>query len=166
MAEAEAFPIEAYATCPEEPSVLAVAFISKTSKDALAQVSPGNEITLSGYIDTLACKIPKDRTFLVVVQLDQCMLVPDRGIPVEAKTVRPDSIPNSKAAGQLNLARTFLRNGLIEKAATILRSILSEYPGTPEAEQAQKELDNLEQASKDQEQPSALVPKSQPLAPP
>jgi hypothetical protein len=149
LAEAEACPIEAFATCPEEPSLLVVAFVSKTSKDALAQVSPGNEITLSGYIDTLAFEIPKDRTFLVVIHLDQCILVPEGGIPVDAKTVPQDSNSKSKAAGQLNLARAFLRNGLTEKASTILRSILSEFPGTPEAEQAQKELNDIEQASKD-----------------
>ena len=88
------------------------------------------------------------------------MLVPDQSIPAEVKAVPADSNSNRKAAGQLNLARAFLRNGLTEKATAILRSILSDYPGTTEAQQAQGQLDNIEQASRGGAQPPAL-PKSQ-----
>ena len=160
LEEAEAYPIEVFATCPEEPSSLVVAFISKAARESLTRVSPGNEITLSGCIDTLAYRILEDRAFLVIVQLDHCMLVPDQSIPAEVKAVPADSNSNRKAAGQLNLARAFLRNGLTEKATAILRSILSDYPGTTEAQQAQGQLDNIEQASRGGAQPPAL-PKSQ-----
>jgi hypothetical protein len=80
---------------------------------------------------------------------------------VEAKTAPPGGKSDSRAASQLNLARAFLRNGLTEKATTILRSIVSDYPGTTEAEQAQKELDNIKQAPKEETQPPAAGPESQ-----
>ena len=83
-------------------------------------------------------------------------------LDVEGKTPPAEGKSDSRAAGQLNLARAFLRNGLTEKAATILRSILSDYPGTPEAEQAQQELDNIEQIS--EEKPQA--PRAPPPRPP
>jgi thioredoxin-like negative regulator of GroEL len=81
-------------------------------------------------------------------------------LDVEAEAAPAAGKSNSKAASQLNLARAFLRNNVTEKAATILRSIISVYPGTLEAEEAQEELDNIEQASKEQTQPPAVAPGS------
>jgi hypothetical protein len=106
--------------------------------------------------DVLAGYLPLNE----IVMLDVVPGILPRGTPL------PGLPSDPKAARQLIMARLLLRNGLTEKATSSLRSILSDYPGTDEAEQAQKELDNIERASKEQTQTPAPTPVPKPPARP
>jgi ATP-dependent protease ClpP protease subunit len=163
--EAEAYPFVLMATGFDEPMILIQAIVSKQSGDSLAKESPGSKVTLCGVIEEVRPYLYEDRNFLVLVFLEHCSVVDDKpaaGSPAEHTTLQPpgtnDSEDTQKAKSDLNLAHAFRRNGLNEKAQALLKSIIAAYPGTPEAEKAQQELQEIEEeirkAQEDQKAPN------------
>jgi hypothetical protein len=164
LKEAEAYPFVLMATGFDEPMILMQANVSKSSDESLSKESPGSKVTLCGAIEEVRPYLYEDRSFLVIVFLDRCSLAgekPPAGSPAEQKTLLPPGSKDleaiRKASSDLNLAHTFRRNGLTEKAQALLRAIIEAYPGTPQAEQAKKELQEIEEeirkAQEDQRTP-------------
>jgi ATP-dependent protease ClpP protease subunit len=164
LKEAEAYPFVLVGTGLDEPMILIQAIISKPSGESLAKESPGSKITFSGTIVEVRPYLYEDRSFLVIVFLDRCSLAgekPPAGSPAEQKTLLPPGSKDleaiRKASSDLNLAHTFRRNGLNEKAQALLKSIIAAYPGTPQAEEARQELQEIEEeirkAQEDQKTP-------------
>jgi hypothetical protein len=52
-------------------------------------------------------------------------------------------VPAGKAASDLNMARAYRRNGMLDKAKGLLDAIIKTYPETLEATEAQKELKEI-----------------------
>ena len=62
--------------------------------------------------------------------------------PSEKPADDPDKAEKA-AAGKLEFARSFLKDGKIDKAKQRFQDIVTQYPNTKAAEEAKKELDKL-----------------------
>jgi len=65
-----------------------------------------------------------------------------------------------RLASDLDMARIYRRNGLLDKAKGLLEAIIKTYPETPEAKEAQKELQEI-QGKAEKPGEKVVVPKSE-----
>lgn len=149
----EAAPVWVVAACPDEPRIMVGAWCAPALKDALARVSPKSEFTLSGTVFGVRPHTMKEGTVLIVALLEQCAVGAGSGSASTPATTAPaaarsDPDVERAAAGRLNLVRAFRRNGFPDKAEAALKQILSDFPNTSVAEEARRQLKELQEEAK------------------
>jgi len=154
LKEAEAYPIKVTAKCDNEPRVSLVAWVSRNSKGALADVAPESEIVLSGKIGEVVPHLSHDGIFVIEVILDQCVLAQERATPSPVG----DKDADRDCRGWLSMARNYLRAGMPEKAIPYLKQVIERYGDTRYAKQArdlrQEALQMIKARSEQEETPS------------
>jgi len=134
------FHIEA---CDYSGCIVVGAWVSKSSEAFLGSLQKYGELTLTGKITGLKIEPRPQGGILVKVEMDQCKAAGRTKRPTVKPKTKPAETPETKAARQLRMARTYSGAGLNDKAKTILKSILEKYPKTEGAKKAREELKKL-----------------------
>jgi hypothetical protein len=152
----EASPIWVAASSPDEPRLLVSAWFGASYKEALARVSPKSPLSLIGSVLTAKRYTTKDGITLIMAILDQCSMPGEGPAPTAVASGSQGTAPTAlswteaeqAARNKLNLVRAFRRNGFPDKAEACLKQILADYPNTTAAEEARRQLQEVQEELK------------------
>jgi len=152
----EASPIWVAASSPDEPRLLVSAWFGASYKEALARVSPKSPLSLIGSVLTAKRYTTKDGITLIMAILDQCSMPGEGPAPTAVAAGSQGTAPTAlswteaeqAARNKLNLVRAFRRNGFPDKAEACLKQILADYPNTTAAEEARRQLQEVQEELK------------------
>jgi hypothetical protein len=153
--------------------IVVTASVRVSDKEVVAAISPGGSITITGRVIAISFEGAKlvpalyDVTDKVIQWYDMGTVQVDRPVRTlrsinirladcvvgDAGRVQPAAAPKpplsspvdpeAEAKQRLNLANTYVRNGMTAQALKMLRSIVEDFPNTAAAKEAKEQIKQL-----------------------
>jgi len=129
-----------------------LAGVKKDSYKTIADFKKGDNITIRGWVvdGSKGIVIASEDGISISVALSRCSITKgDVRKPVSSQPNSPvattEASDEEKAKKKLDLAQTYINAGIKDKARTLLKSVVAEYPQTMAAETAKNRLKNLQE---------------------
>ncbi len=137
------YPYELWASCPQYPEMIMLAYVSEGSRDRLLEADRSELVHLLGKLDGIYVmrdgEYPWVLTFLDEVQLATDPAAP-QAVDTHGEPDRFEEAEEAQANSRLSLARLYQQNDMHTRAREILQELIENHPGTTAAEKARAML--------------------------
>ena len=132
-----AYSFQAVCKCPDWPGTFTAFLHRDLGRELAGAGGAGKAVQLSGFLSPwLAVPPAAGRDMQLVITLEACVRTGGRAAPAEDEAQR-----------YLNVADTYMKAHMPEKAVKSLQTVLDRYPRTEAAQQAAKMIKDIEKAS-------------------
>ena len=146
------FQVTARARTGKKKEVTISANVRLAFKEAVASISPGQPITLTGTLSKIDGRAGTRFGSYMMIQMDDCVVGKEDQPSVSGKAIASTTAPadpEAEAKRRLNLSESYRTNGMHAQAAKALRSIIDDFPKTASAKRAAEDLAEVEKEMKE-----------------